>query len=190
MKREYEVGCRAIREGNGRSLKLLVGTGAAISLIREAELNMANNVRISKYGSRQIVAANGERVETVGTAEVDINIRDTLLTRHSMIVARSLSHHCLLRIDFLRHRRALIDLGEASRTARRVTRVTLCKYDKENCRWQLLHSVDLIQTGIALVNWIYGSTYSSPSKNSCGNKALFLVRKQQLRNASCILCFS
>ncbi|KRY09445.1 GILT-like protein F37H8.5, partial [Trichinella patagoniensis] len=99
-------------EVNGRSLKLLVDTGAAISLIREAELNMASNVRISKYGSRQIVAANGERVETVGTAEVDINIGDKLLKRHLMIVARSLSHPCLLDIDFLRHRRALIDLGD------------------------------------------------------------------------------
>ncbi|KRZ92326.1 Retrovirus-related Pol polyprotein from transposon [Trichinella sp. T8] len=97
---------------NGRSLKLLVDTGAAISLIREAELNMASNVRISKYGSRQIVAVNGERVETVGTAEVDINIGDKLLKRHLMIVARSLSHPCLLDIDFLRPRRALIDLGD------------------------------------------------------------------------------
>ncbi|OUC47831.1 retroviral aspartyl protease [Trichinella nativa] len=97
---------------NGRSLKLLVDTGAAISLIREAELNMASNVRISKYGSRQIVAANGERVETVGTAEVDINIGDKLLNRHLMIVARSLSHPCLLGIDFLRPRRVLINLGD------------------------------------------------------------------------------
>ncbi|KRY42645.1 hypothetical protein T01_9237 [Trichinella spiralis] len=97
---------------NGRSLKLLVDTGVAISLIREAELNMASNVIISKYGSRQIVAANGERVETVGTAEVDINIGDKLPTRHSMIVARSLSHLCLLGIDFLQPRRALIDLGD------------------------------------------------------------------------------
>ncbi|KRX34720.1 Retrovirus-related Pol polyprotein from transposon, partial [Trichinella murrelli] len=97
---------------NGRSLKLLVDTGAAISLIREAELNMASNVRISKYGSRQIVAVNGERVETVGTAEVDINIGDKLLKRHLMIVVRSLSHPCLLDIDFLRPRRALIDLGD------------------------------------------------------------------------------
>ncbi|KRZ56543.1 Retrovirus-related Pol polyprotein from transposon 17.6 [Trichinella nativa] len=97
---------------NGRSLKLLVDTGAAISLIREAELNMASNVRISKYENRQIVAVNGERVETVGTAEVDINIGDKLLKRHLMIVARSLSHPCLLDIDFLRPRRALIDLGD------------------------------------------------------------------------------
>ncbi|KRY16110.1 Retrovirus-related Pol polyprotein from transposon 17.6 [Trichinella patagoniensis] len=92
IKREYEVGCRAIRE--------------------EAELNMASNVRISKYGSGQIVAANGERVETVVTAEVDINIGDKLLNRHSMIVARSLSHPCFPDIEFLRPRRALINLGD------------------------------------------------------------------------------
>ncbi|KRX69615.1 Retrovirus-related Pol polyprotein from transposon [Trichinella sp. T6] len=73
---------------------------------------MASNVRISKYGNRQIVAVNGERVETVGTAEVGINIGDKLLKRHLMIVARSLSHPCLLDIDFLRPRRALRDLGD------------------------------------------------------------------------------
>ncbi|KRZ01137.1 hypothetical protein T11_2820, partial [Trichinella zimbabwensis] len=95
--REYEVGCNAIREGKCRSLKLLVDTGAEISLIREAELKMASNVRISKYGS---------------TAEVDIKIRDKLLTRHSMIVARSLSYPCLLCIDFLRRKKALIDLDD------------------------------------------------------------------------------
>ncbi|KRZ71102.1 Retrovirus-related Pol polyprotein from transposon 17.6 [Trichinella papuae] len=95
--REYEVGCNAIREGKCRSLKLLVDTGAEISLILEAELKMASNVRISKYGS---------------TAEVDINIGDKLLTRHSMIVARSLSYPCLLCIDFLRRKKALIDLDD------------------------------------------------------------------------------
>ncbi|KRZ01076.1 hypothetical protein T11_3037 [Trichinella zimbabwensis] len=94
---EQEVGCNAIREGKCRSLKLLVDTGAEISLIREAELKMASNVRISKYGS---------------TAEVDIKIRDKLLTRHSMIVARSLSYPCLLCIDFLRRKKALIDLDD------------------------------------------------------------------------------
>ncbi|KRZ01147.1 hypothetical protein T11_10257 [Trichinella zimbabwensis] len=94
---EQEVGCNAIREGKCRSLKLLVDTGAEISLIREAELKMASNVRISKYGS---------------TAEVDIKIGDKLLTRHSMIVARSLSYPCLLCIDFLRRKKALIDLDD------------------------------------------------------------------------------
>ncbi|KRZ52308.1 Retrovirus-related Pol polyprotein from transposon 17.6 [Trichinella nativa] len=97
---------------NGRSVRFLVDTGAAVSVIRESEVNMAGNVRISRHGSRQIVAANGECLETVGTAELDIKLGDKFLARHSMIVARNLSHPCLLGTDFLRPRKALIDLGD------------------------------------------------------------------------------
>ncbi|KRX32928.1 hypothetical protein T05_9402 [Trichinella murrelli] len=96
--------------GSGASRE--VDTGAAVSVIRESEVNMAGNVRISRHGSRQIVAANGECLETVGTAELDIKLGDKFLARHSMIVARNLSHPCLLGTDFLRPRKALIDLGD------------------------------------------------------------------------------
>ncbi|KRX98944.1 Retroviral-like aspartic protease 1 [Trichinella pseudospiralis] len=97
---------------NGRSVRFLVDTGAAVSVIRESEVNMVGNVRTNRHGSRQIVAANGECLEIVGTAELDIKLGDKFLARHSMIVARNLSHPCLLGTDFLRPRKALIDLGD------------------------------------------------------------------------------
>ncbi|KRZ39311.1 hypothetical protein T4C_863 [Trichinella pseudospiralis] len=97
---------------NGRSVRFLVDTGAAVSVIGESEVNMVGNVRTNRHGSRQIVAANGECLEIVGTAELDIKLGDKFLARHSMIVARNLSHPSLLGTDFLRPRKALIDLGD------------------------------------------------------------------------------
>ncbi|KRX17906.1 hypothetical protein T07_9775 [Trichinella nelsoni] len=47
-----------------------------------------------------------------------------------------------------------------------------------------------IYTPWLLTRKYFRNTCSSLSKNPRGNKALLLVRKQRLRNASCTPCFS
>ncbi|KRX17366.1 hypothetical protein T07_8468 [Trichinella nelsoni] len=110
---------------------------------------MASNVRISKYGSRQIVAANGERI---------VEACPTWL---------------ILGIDFLRPRRALIDLSDNKNSEDQNRGET-----QQECGICLLETVklpaqtEMIVTGRSDHSWIGREGFFEPTPKLVNNHSV------------------
>ena len=96
----------------GRSTKLLLDTGSAVTLIREdvwKELKLKNRGYSLEAPVRAVVTANGEKLGLVGQCALVIKVGG-LSAVHTVLIARSLTQECLLGIDFLSQHDCVLDM--------------------------------------------------------------------------------
>ena len=92
---------------------MLVDTGSGVTLIGEKvwrELGSSPNGSAPlEEPTRAVVVANGETLDVLGQVELDV-VLGGLVKKHMVLVARQLTHDCLLGADFLCQHNCIIDL--------------------------------------------------------------------------------
>ena len=91
------IGCFA-----GRSTKLRLDTGSAVTLLREEvwkELKVKNRGYSLEAPVRAVVTANGEKLGLIGQCALVIKVGG-LSAVHMVLIATSLTQECLLVADF------------------------------------------------------------------------------------------
>ena len=98
---------------SGRKTRMLVDTGSGVTLIGEKvwrELGSSPNGSAPlEEPTRAVVVANGETLDVLGQVELDV-VLGGLVKKHMVLVARQLTHDCLLGADFLCQHNCIIDL--------------------------------------------------------------------------------
>ena len=83
---------------SGRSTRILLDTGSAVTLISEdvwKELKLKNDSHRLESPVQRVVTASGEKLELVGQCTMIIKIGG-LSAAHTILIARSLTQECLL----------------------------------------------------------------------------------------------
>ena len=96
----------------GRSTKLLLDTGSAVTLIREdiwKELKVKNRGYSLEAPVRAVVTANGEKLGLVGQCALMVKVGG-LSAIHMVLIATSLTQECLLGADFLSQHGCVLDM--------------------------------------------------------------------------------
>ena len=98
----------------GRSTKLLLDTGSAVTLRREEvwkELKVKNRGYILEAPVRAVVTTNGEKLGLVGQCALVIKVGG-LSVVHMVFIATSLTQECLLGADFLSQYGCVLDMQQ------------------------------------------------------------------------------
>ena len=96
---------------NGISIKFMLDTGAAVSLINEDTWNKLANLTVkplSKWGGCQLVGVEGTPIPVVGVADVEVSFSGVNVWAE-FIVAKALSADAILGLDFLEQNRCVIN---------------------------------------------------------------------------------
>ncbi len=90
--------------------RMLVDTGSAVTIISEETWRRAlpGNSQLQAV-SRSVVAANGQRLQVLGTDTVKLQVGGVQLP-FPVLVARGITQECLLGADFLMQHGCLVDL--------------------------------------------------------------------------------
>ena len=135
---------------SGRKTPMLVDTGSGVTLVGEKvwkELGSSPNGSAPlEEPARAVVVANGETLDVVGQVELLIELGG-LAKKHMVLVARQLTHDCLLGADFLCQHNCIIDLQHRVLLAGDQT-VTMCASDSNNGGDIQLCFVSLLETTV------------------------------------------
>jgi hypothetical protein len=96
----------------GRSTRMLVNTGSAVSLVREdvwREAHPGACVDQLEPADCPVVTANGEPLDLLGRTGVLLTVGG-VQEHHPVLIARQLTQDCLLVADFLLKHRCVLDL--------------------------------------------------------------------------------
>ena len=113
---------------------MLVDTGSGVTLNGEKvwrELGSSPNESAPlEEPTRAVVVANGETLDVLGQVELDVELGG-LVKKHMVLVARQLTHDCLLGADFLCQHNCIIDLHNRVLLADDQS-VTMCASESNN----------------------------------------------------------
>ncbi len=92
----------------GRHTRMLVDTGSAVTIVSEdVWREVAGHYPLQ--ASRPVIAANGEPLHVLGRVEAKMQV-GTLQTTCPALMARVITHECLLGADFLLQHQCVVDL--------------------------------------------------------------------------------
>ena len=113
---------------------MLVDTGSGVMLIGEKvwrELGLSPNASAPmEEPTRAMVVANGETLDVLEQVELDVELGG-LVKKHMVLVARQLTHDCLLSADFLCQHNCITDLHNRVLLAGDQS-VTMCASESNN----------------------------------------------------------
>ena len=138
-----ETGCIS-----SRKTRMLVDTGSGVTLIGEKvwrELGSSpNGSALLEEPTTAVVVANGETLDVLGQMELVIELGG-LVKKHMVLVARQLTHVCLLGAEFLCQHNYIIDLHNRVLLAGDQS-VTMCASDSNNGGDMQLCFVSMLET--------------------------------------------
>lgn len=96
---------------NHRTVSIMLDTGATVSVLSEQMWRKCGGISSLTPVTATLTAANGNQIEVQGQTEIRIRIAD-FDTSWTVIVARGLSHDCLLGTDFFHECKCKICYGQ------------------------------------------------------------------------------
>ena len=96
---------------NHRAVSIMLDTGATVSVLSEQMSRKCRGNSSLTPVTATLTAANGNQIEFQGQTEIRIRMAD-FGTSWTVIVARGLSHDCLLGTDFFHQYKCKISYGK------------------------------------------------------------------------------